>query len=79
MDRRARVSFCCMSGNDVQLGHRAGSSALGAEGTKLDFKDQGQPQSPSHFTLILRDVKIGTSGISATWPAMSLPIFCPVI
>lgn len=39
MDRRGRVRFCRMGWNDVQLGHRAGSSALGAEGTKLDFKD----------------------------------------
>ena len=39
MGHRAQVSSCCMGWNDVQLGHRAGSSALGAEGTKLNYKE----------------------------------------
>lgn len=79
MDRRAQVSSCCTGWNDVRLGRSAGSSAFGAEGTKLDFKRIGQPILPSHFTLTLSRVTFGMLGKSATKPIILVMVVSYVV
>ena len=59
--------------------HRPGSSALGAEGTKLDFRHTGNPQSDSHFNLTLSKGIFGMLEKSSTEPMMNLMVIATVV